>query len=145
MSRVGKMPITVPQGVDVKVANDQITVKGAIRLAGRVAQAVGTPVTNGDDIPGLKHAFPRPDRLRAGTFEDVGMPKARAAALVGIAAAAAGDPHLFDPRRDLYEAISQLCELPGIGEWTAQYIAMRALGERMRAPSGRSSPASPRK
>jgi AraC family transcriptional regulator of adaptative response / DNA-3-methyladenine glycosylase II len=36
---------------------------------------------------------------------------------------------MFDPRRDLAEAVTLLCELPGIGEWTAQYIAMRALGE----------------
>jgi AraC family transcriptional regulator of adaptative response / DNA-3-methyladenine glycosylase II len=57
------------------------------------------------------------------------MPKARASALASIASAVATDPHCFDPRRDLSEAVARLCELPGIGEWTAQYIAMRALGE----------------
>jgi AraC family transcriptional regulator of adaptative response / DNA-3-methyladenine glycosylase II len=36
---------------------------------------------------------------------------------------------LFDPHRDLADAVARLCQLPGIGEWTAQYIAMRALGE----------------
>ncbi|MEO6054021.1 MAG: hypothetical protein ABIP97_08425, partial [Chthoniobacterales bacterium] len=39
------------------------------------------------------------------------------------------DPHLFDPRCDLEETVTHLRKLPGIGEWTAQYIAMRALGE----------------
>ena len=39
------------------------------------------------------------------------------------------DAHLFDPPRDLAEAVARLRNLPGIGEWTAQYIAMRALGE----------------
>ena len=39
------------------------------------------------------------------------------------------DEHLFDPRRDLAEAVARLRKLAGIGEWTAQYIAMRALGE----------------
>jgi AraC family transcriptional regulator of adaptative response / DNA-3-methyladenine glycosylase II len=56
-------------------------------------------------------------------------PKARAAALANLGKAATNDPHLFDPRRDLNEAIAHLCRLPGVGEWTAQYIAMRALGE----------------
>jgi AraC family transcriptional regulator of adaptative response / DNA-3-methyladenine glycosylase II len=49
--------------------------------------------------------------------------------LAGIAAAAATDAQLFDPRRDLEEAVAHLRTLPGVGEWTAQYVAMRALGE----------------
>ncbi len=53
----------------------------------------------------------------------------RAVAITGVAAAAAADPHFFDPRRDLEEAVARLRDLPGVGEWTAQYIAMRALGE----------------
>jgi AraC family transcriptional regulator of adaptative response / DNA-3-methyladenine glycosylase II len=59
----------------------------------------------------------------------LGIPRARAAALAGLAVAAAGNARLFDPRRSLEEAVSHLRDLPGIGEWTAQYIAMRALGE----------------
>ena len=39
------------------------------------------------------------------------------------------DGHLFDPRRDLEEAVARLRQLAGVGEWTAQYVAMRALGE----------------
>src|SRR5262249_45655034 len=39
------------------------------------------------------------------------------------------DARLFDPRRDLAEAVARLRELAGVGEWTAQYIAMRAMGE----------------
>jgi AraC family transcriptional regulator of adaptative response / DNA-3-methyladenine glycosylase II len=57
------------------------------------------------------------------------MPKARAAAIAGIAAEAAADPRLFERRRDLEEAVARLRRLPGVGEWTAQYIAMRALRE----------------
>jgi AraC family transcriptional regulator of adaptative response / DNA-3-methyladenine glycosylase II len=59
----------------------------------------------------------------------LGIPRARAAAIAGVAAAVSADAHLFDPRRDLAEAVARLRNLPGIGEWTAQYIAMRALGE----------------
>ncbi len=57
------------------------------------------------------------------------MPKARRMALSSLAAAVVADPQIFGPRRSLDEAIAQLRALPGIGEWTAQYIAMRELRE----------------
>ena len=57
------------------------------------------------------------------------MPRSRAAALTAMTEAAAADPLLFGPRRGLDEAIAALKALPGIGEWTAQYIAMRELRE----------------
>jgi AraC family transcriptional regulator of adaptative response / DNA-3-methyladenine glycosylase II len=106
----------------------QITVKGATQLASRIVAAIGTPVTD-IDIPGLTHAFPQPERFNANTLAGLGMPKARAAAIAGVAVAVVNDARLFDPRRDLDEAVAHLRKLPGIGEWTAQYIAMRALGE----------------
>jgi AraC family transcriptional regulator of adaptative response / DNA-3-methyladenine glycosylase II len=111
------------------VLGQQITLKAATRLACRTVHAVGLPVTGGIDVPGLTHAFPRPKLFSMDALAGVGMPRARAAAIAGVAAALVADPHLFDPRRDLAEAVSKLRELRGIGEWTAQYIAMRALGE----------------
>ena len=57
------------------------------------------------------------------------MPRSRGAALNGLAGAVRDDPKLFDPQRGLDEAIAQLKGLAGIGEWTAQYIAMRQLRE----------------
>jgi len=59
----------------------------------------------------------------------LGTPKARRAALSSLAAAIVADPLIFGARRSLDEAVSQLRSLPGIGEWTAQYIAMRELRE----------------
>jgi AraC family transcriptional regulator of adaptative response / DNA-3-methyladenine glycosylase II len=59
----------------------------------------------------------------------LGMPKARRTALSSLAAAVVADPSIFGPRRSLEEAITQLRSLPGVGEWTAQYIAMRELRE----------------
>lgn len=111
------------------VLGQQITVKAATQLAGRIVSRAGARVHGSLEIPGLTHAFPRPESFNARTLAGVGMPRARAAALLGVAAAAGADPHLFDPRRDLAEAVAHLRKLPGIGEWTAQYIAMRALGE----------------
>jgi AraC family transcriptional regulator of adaptative response / DNA-3-methyladenine glycosylase II len=111
------------------ILGQQITLKAATTLAGCIVAAIGTRISEGIDIPGLTHAFPRPERFHARTLAGIGMPKARASALASLAAAVLADPHLFDPRRDLAEAVLRLRHLPGIGEWTAQYIAMRALGE----------------
>jgi AraC family transcriptional regulator of adaptative response / DNA-3-methyladenine glycosylase II len=108
------------------VLGQQVTLKAATRLATRIVSAVGTKVT---EVPGLTHAFPRPERFTTAALADAGLPKARAAALAGVAAAIRADERLFDPRRDLTEAVARLRNLPGIGEWTAQYVAMRALGE----------------
>jgi AraC family transcriptional regulator of adaptative response / DNA-3-methyladenine glycosylase II len=57
------------------------------------------------------------------------MPRARATAISALAAAAAADARLFHRQQDLDAAVARLKALPGIGEWTAQYIAMRALRE----------------
>lgn len=110
------------------VLGQQITLKAATSLAGQLVAVAGQPVA-GLDVEGLSHAFPRPERLDRHALGGVGMPAARAAALIGLAAAARSDARLFDPRSDLADAVTRLKELPGIGEWTAQYIAMRALGE----------------
>jgi AraC family transcriptional regulator of adaptative response / DNA-3-methyladenine glycosylase II len=59
----------------------------------------------------------------------LGMPAARAETLSSLATAAAVDRHLFSPSQTLKAAIGRLRSLRGIGEWTAQYIAMRALRE----------------
>jgi AraC family transcriptional regulator of adaptative response / DNA-3-methyladenine glycosylase II len=55
------------------------------------------------------------------------MPRARSSALAGLARATLADPTLFEPRGDPAEAIARLTALPGIGAWTAHYIALRAL------------------
>jgi AraC family transcriptional regulator of adaptative response / DNA-3-methyladenine glycosylase II len=109
------------------VLGQQVTSKAGTQLASRIVNTIGTPVDHSDSIPGLTRAFPKPEHFRTAIL--TGMPRSRATTLTGIAAAAAADPRLFDPRRDLAESVARLRELPGIGEWTAQYIAMRALGE----------------
>jgi AraC family transcriptional regulator, regulatory protein of adaptative response / DNA-3-methyladenine glycosylase II len=119
------------------VLGQQITVKGATRLAGRMVAALGksiqesksNPTEEETFSPALSHVFPRPERFKLAALVRLGMPKTRATALAGIAEALVCDPHLFEPRADLADAVARLRELPGIGEWTAQYIAMRALGE----------------
>jgi AraC family transcriptional regulator of adaptative response / DNA-3-methyladenine glycosylase II len=111
------------------VLGQQITVKGATLLAGRIVAAIGTPVEGSIQTPGLTHAFPKPAKFNLKALTGLGLTAARASAIARIADAAFADSRLFDPRRDLSEAVARLRQLPGIGEWTAQYIAMRALGE----------------
>src|SRR5262245_65107045 len=57
------------------------------------------------------------------------MPAARAQALSSVAAAASANPNFFSPSQTLEDAIAKLRSIRGIGEWTAQYIAMRVLRE----------------
>jgi AraC family transcriptional regulator of adaptative response / DNA-3-methyladenine glycosylase II len=109
------------------VLGQQITVAAAARLAGRLVAAHGEtlPVPDGP----LTHVFPTAEALARSDLAALGMPRARAAALSAVAAAVLADPHLFDATRDLDEAIERLRAIRGVGEWTAQYIAMRQLRE----------------
>ena len=104
----------------------QITVAGAATLAGRLVAAYGKPLPAGE---GLSHVFPGAERLADADLSSLGLTRARAAALGSLARAVVADPQIFGPRRSLEEAIVKLRALPGIGEWTAQYIAMREMRE----------------
>ena len=77
----------------------------------------------------LARLFPAPAVIVDATLETLGIIRARADAIRGLASALIADPDLFNRLRGLDHAVSELKRLPGIGEWTAQYVAMRALGE----------------
>lgn len=109
------------------VLGQQITVPAAIRLAGRIVASHGAPLA--EPALGLTHVFPRPEAFMTADLAQLGMPRSRAAALVAVAAAVIADPSLFTAARRLEEAVAQLCSIRGIGEWTAQYIALRQLRE----------------
>ncbi|HYE45456.1 MAG TPA: AlkA N-terminal domain-containing protein [Caulobacter sp.] len=111
------------------ILGQQITVHAAVLLAGRLAAQYGEPLPEAWAQEGLTVAFPSPQRLAAADLSGLPMPSARSRALGAMAAAAVADPALFGPRQDLDTAIRALKALPGIGEWTAQYIAMRQLRE----------------
>jgi AraC family transcriptional regulator, regulatory protein of adaptative response / DNA-3-methyladenine glycosylase II len=110
------------------VLGQQIPVPVARKLAAKLISAYGDP-SDTAHTDGLPHTFPTPARLAHADLTKLGMPAARAAALSSLAAAAAADGCLFSPRETLEAAIAKLRALHGIGEWTAQYIAMRALRE----------------
>jgi len=112
------------------VFGQQVTVPAATRLLGKLVAAHGLALPaaarHGE---GLSHLFPSPARLAGVDLARLGMPKARAMAVTSLAAAIAADPAIFSRSASLEETIVKLRSLPGIGEWTAQYIAMRELRE----------------
>jgi len=123
------------------ILGQQISVKGATTLAGRLARRYGTPITppgslahRGDGLQ-LSHLFPTHHKLARARFSGVGLTGARAATLRQAACAAASGQIGFDQAQQPDEFRSRLVTLPGIGDWTAQYVAMRALKDPDAFPS----------
>ena len=115
------------------ILGQQITVKGATELAARMVKAFGQPFPSGD---GLTHLFPSPEVLADANVASIGLPRARAETIRALARAVCDGQISFERIVDAGAFLSRLCEIPGIGKWTAQYVAMRALGEPDAFPSG---------
>ncbi len=107
------------------VLGQQVSVKAATTLAGRLVRECGTPIAGGDELGFL---FPRPEQVAEAKLDQICLTTARARALRTLARAVR-DGHLHFGPQDLDEFAGRMCELEGIGEWTAHYVAMRALGE----------------
>jgi AraC family transcriptional regulator of adaptative response / DNA-3-methyladenine glycosylase II len=115
------------------ILGQQVTVRGATTLSGRLVRAFGTPVVVGH---GLTHLFPSPAKLADTDLGLVGLPRARAHCLRSLAQAVCDGKIVFSGVADVEQFLLRFRELPGIGEWTAQYVAMRALGEPDAFPAG---------
>src|ERR1700712_3121907 len=112
------------------ILGQQITVTAARALAAKLVDAYGARLEGPFAASlGLRRAFPTPEQIVGQEIAALGMPKARGAALEALARTVAADPTIFTPRADLETAIAALKALPGVGEWTAQYIALRELRE----------------
>lgn len=116
------------------VLGQQISVRAATTLAGRLVQAHGTPAEQLAE-PGLTRLFPRPEVLAEADLGAIGMTGQQARAITALADAVAAGKLTFDLASGLDEFVARLCDLPGIGPWTAQYVAMR-LGEPDAFPAG---------
>jgi AraC family transcriptional regulator of adaptative response / DNA-3-methyladenine glycosylase II len=115
------------------ILGQQVTVRAATTLGGRLAAAFGRPVECGD---GLTHLFPVPAALADADVASIGIPRARAATIRALAAAVVRGEPVLDASRGTEAAVERLCAIPGIGAWTAQYIAMRGLSEPDAFPAG---------
>ena len=111
------------------ILGQQISVKAAATLAGRFAAAFGEPI--GTPFSNLTHLAPTVARIAPATPEAItalGVVGARARTILALAQAVAEKRILLEPTADAEAIIAKLQELPGIGPWTAHYIALRALG-----------------
>jgi AraC family transcriptional regulator of adaptative response / DNA-3-methyladenine glycosylase II len=112
------------------ILGQQVSVAAARGLAGQLVALHGKPVSKSyGSHARLSHVFPTAKCLALIDLIDLGMPGARRAALKALAEAAVADPNLFRPFGTIEEAIARLRTIRGVGEWTAQYIALRALRE----------------
>jgi AraC family transcriptional regulator, regulatory protein of adaptative response / DNA-3-methyladenine glycosylase II len=115
------------------ILGQQITVKGATELAGRLVKAFGQPLPAAGNGMFL---FPSPGTLADADVARIGMPKARAETIQALARAVAEGQISFEGIVNVEEFLARLSGIRGIGKWTAQYVAMRALGEPDAFPSG---------
>jgi AraC family transcriptional regulator of adaptative response / DNA-3-methyladenine glycosylase II len=114
------------------ILGQQVSVAAATTLAGRLVATYGEPLATAGILeadPSLRFVFPRPEVLAVADLTTLGIPRTRAGAIVSLAAAVAQNPQLLSQVHTLKDAVQTLCQLPGIGEWTAHSIAMRALRE----------------
>ena len=110
------------------VLGQQVSVAGAATLAGRLVAHYGEPLAR--PRAGVTHLFPSALRLASADPQQLPMPRSRARALVALAAALAGGQVSLNGDMSPSEVRARLLALPGIGPWTAGYIAMRVLGDR---------------
>lgn len=114
------------------VLGQQVTVAAGRTFAGRLVARLGVALANGSE--GLTHLFPTPKAIAKGDLSGLGLTGARQSALKALACA------VIEGRLDfgapVEEVTNRLAALPGLGPWTAQYVALRALGEPDAFPAG---------
>lgn len=115
------------------IFGQQVSVKGATTLAGRIAAQYGEPFQAAD---GLTHIFPTAKALSNMKAANAGMPASRVETIRKLSRAVCDSVITFTADTDADELRHRLCQIPGIGPWTAQYVAMRALGQPDAFPFG---------
>jgi AraC family transcriptional regulator of adaptative response / DNA-3-methyladenine glycosylase II len=110
------------------ILGQQITVQAATKIACRYAEAFGEKIET--PFPELTRLTPLAQNVSLASLDDIarlGIIRTRAACILAMAEAFRSDTLKFDPGAHPETTIAQLVTLPGIGPWTAHYIAMRAL------------------
>lgn len=110
------------------ILGQQITVRAARTLGARLVERFGTDLP--DPVPGLSRVFPTPHALAQASGDalgQLGIVRQRQRAIQALALAVVDGQLVLQPGVDIASTIAALQALPGIGPWTAQYIAMRAL------------------
>jgi AraC family transcriptional regulator of adaptative response / DNA-3-methyladenine glycosylase II len=131
---VDRLPgVRVPGAVDGfelavrAVLGQQVSVAAARTLAGRLVQRCGKPLTT--ERGALTHAFPDAAAVADADLDGLGLTGGRTRTLRALARAVADDGLVLDPVADRDDVRGRLLALPGVGPWTADYVAMRALAD----------------
>lgn len=116
------------------ILGQQVSVRGASTLAGRLTSRFGRPFASGRS--GVTHLFPRAEDLADADVASIGLPRKRADTLRAFSAAVASGILTFDGSLAPETIRERLLSIPGIGEWTTEYVAMRALNDPDAFPAG---------
>jgi AraC family transcriptional regulator of adaptative response / DNA-3-methyladenine glycosylase II len=115
------------------ILGQQISVRGATTLAGRLVKDFGCVFPGIGDV---NHLFPTPETLADADLTGIGLTGARRETIRSLSRAVCDGWINFEGIVESESFLERLKEIPGIGSWTAQYIAMRALGEPDAFPAG---------
>ena len=133
-SQIERTPgLRVPGGVDPyevlarAIIGQQVSVAGARTVTGRIVRAIGESLTIEHDR--LTHVFPDMGRFAGAAPETLPIPVARKRTLQSIASAVVSGELTIDHGDDRRAVVDELCSHTGIGPWTAETVAMRALGD----------------
>jgi AraC family transcriptional regulator of adaptative response / DNA-3-methyladenine glycosylase II len=110
------------------VVGQQISVKGAITVLGQIIELSGSECRIGGH-PALTRYFPLASEFAGSDLDHLGMPALRKNTLRLLAGAVAAGDLRLEGAGELSQFIAAMKKIPGIGDWTAHYVAMRALGE----------------
>ena len=116
------------------IVGQQVSVEAATTIVGRIVERAGDAIET--PFEGLTRLFPSPGAVAAVDLSNIGMPGARVATVKRFAAGLADGAIRLEPGRGYEETVRELCAIDGIGPWTAEYIALRALGEPDAFPAG---------
>jgi AraC family transcriptional regulator, regulatory protein of adaptative response / DNA-3-methyladenine glycosylase II len=108
------------------ILGQQVSVSAARQLGERLVRLCGSRAVLGAELTSV---FPGAEQVLAADLSQLGMPRARREALHALAQAACADARLFEAEATLEETLAKLRRVRGIGDWTAQYIALRAARE----------------
>lgn len=116
------------------ITGQQVSVAGARTTLGRIVARLGTPLAA--PVGAISRLFPTPETVAAASRADLGMPGARAAAIIELARRVREGELDLSGSADPEAAVAGLSSIPGVGPWTVGYIAMRALRDPDAFPSG---------
>ncbi|WP_420242992.1 AlkA N-terminal domain-containing protein [Roseiterribacter gracilis] len=116
------------------VMGQQVSVVAARQLASKLVAMAGG--TTSDGTNGLTRVFPTPEQVASADLAALGLPAPQRETLKSLTETALADPNLFRRVGSIEEAVERLSSIPGIGDWTAHYIALRALAETDAFPAG---------